>query len=71
MFDNASAFNGDLQAWNTFNVTTMEGMFQYAHIFNGDIHTWDVSNVTEMAGMFLDCPIPVLNKPPRSVEEGE
>ena len=52
MFQEASAFNGDLSSWDVSNVTTMEAMFCEASAFNGDLSSWDVSNVTTMRQMF-------------------
>ena len=62
MFNGATAFNQDINtkevsvnsntytAWNTTNVTNMEGMFYTATAFNKDIESWDTSNVTTMEG---------------------
>jgi surface protein len=49
--NSVDGYNGDLRAWDTSNVTTMNQMFK-GKSFNGDISTWDVSNVTDMAEMF-------------------
>ncbi|MCG2786860.1 MAG: BspA family leucine-rich repeat surface protein, partial [Anaerolineae bacterium] len=53
MFYNASAFNGNISAWNTSNVTSMRDLFRGASAFNQDIGTWDTGNVTNMYGEFL------------------
>ena len=45
MFENASAFNGNISTWNTGNVKDMSWMFNGAHSFNGDLSKWDTWNV--------------------------
>jgi len=52
MFWGASAFNGDLSAWNVAKVTNMSYMFAGASSFNGDLSAWTVANVTGLWGMF-------------------
>ena len=52
MFDGATAFNGDLENWNTAKVTNMGGMFKKASSFNGDIGNWNTASVTDMKRMF-------------------
>ena len=45
-------YNGDINEWNTSNVTNMKYMFWEAKKFNKPIGDWDVSNVTDMHSMF-------------------
>ena len=52
MFAGASAFNGDLSAWDVSSVVDMNSMFAGASSFNGDLSTWDVSSVADMNYMF-------------------
>ncbi|MBC6426924.1 MAG: BspA family leucine-rich repeat surface protein [Ekhidna sp.] len=52
MFEEASAFNGDLSNWNTSSVTDMSYMFASASAFNGDLSNWNTSSVTDMSNMF-------------------
>merc|ERR1719389_1348048 len=52
MFDEASAFNGDISSWNTAAVTRMDYMFSEASAFNQDLSSWDTAAVTDMSGMF-------------------
>ena len=52
--DEESALNkyGDINNWDTSEVTDMSKLFLDAHEFNSPIGNWDVSNVTNMSGMF-------------------
>ncbi|MBI9045471.1 MAG: BspA family leucine-rich repeat surface protein [Anaerolineaceae bacterium] len=52
MFKGATAFNADINGWNTSNVTNMTRMFAYADNFDQDLSSWDTSKVTNMSGMF-------------------
>ena len=54
MFYVATEFNGDIEDWNTSNVTDMAWMFRFASSFNQDIGSWDVSKVTDMSWMFYE-----------------
>lgn len=57
MFRAASTFNGNINAWNTTQVTNFNGMFREAKNFNQDIGGWDTSNVISMAWMFYDASV--------------
>ena len=48
----ASAFNDDISAWNTAQVTTMHSMFLFATQFNQPLNSWDISKVTDLTSMF-------------------
>jgi surface protein len=52
MFLRNTAFNKDIGAWNTSNVSIIRYMFLFASSFNQDIGNWDVSNVINMDSMF-------------------
>ena len=52
MFQDTSAFNQDIGAWNTPNVSNMRSMFQGASAFNQYIGAWDTPNVFNMSTMF-------------------
>ena len=43
---------GEINTWDTSNVTDMSELFKDKTTFNGDISSWDTSNVTNMGGMF-------------------
>ncbi|MDG1745195.1 MAG: cadherin-like beta sandwich domain-containing protein, partial [Planktomarina sp.] len=45
---------GDIENWDTSNVTNMGGAFFQKTTFNGDISRWDTSNVTTMTRMFRE-----------------
>ena len=51
-FCDASAFNGNIGAWDTSGVKTMISMFQSASAFNQEIGGWAVQSVTDMRYMF-------------------
>ncbi|MGI9255382.1 MAG: BspA family leucine-rich repeat surface protein [Salinispira sp.] len=52
IFQNISAFNGDISLWDVSKVTNMYSMFGGSSTFNGDISGWNVSSVTDISGMF-------------------
>jgi surface protein len=51
-FGNSTAFNGDIESWNTAQVTNMKSMFRFATAFNQDIGNWNTEKVTNMNSMF-------------------
>ena len=48
----ATAFNQNINSWDTSSVTDMHTMFDNASAFNGDISSWDTSSVINMSYMF-------------------
>merc|ERR1712166_1091313 len=52
MFNEATAFNKDIGAWDVSKVTDMSYLFDVATTFNADISAWDTPSVTTMVGMF-------------------
>ena len=53
MFRAATSLAGNLNGWDTTNITDMHAMFWGASVFDSDL-AWDVSNVTDMSSMFRD-----------------
>ena len=52
MFEGASKFNQELNAWDISSVTTTSYMFAGAYRFNQSLNAWNVSWVTDMSFMF-------------------
>ena len=54
IFENCTSLRdtGDLNSWNTADITNMAGMFSGATNFNQPLDNWDVSNVKNMSSMF-------------------
>ena len=55
---------GNIEYWNTSNVTTMKGLFYNKENFNADISKWDTSKVNDMERMFYNASI--FNQPLKS-----
>ena len=53
----ATSTYGDINTWNTSNITNMSSLFNSKSTFNSDISNWDVSNVTNMNAMFYGASI--------------
>ena len=53
----ATVTYGDINTWDTSNVTDMSSLFYNKTTFNSDISNWDVSNVTNMNAMFYGATI--------------
>ncbi|MCW6015849.1 DUF285 domain-containing protein [Serratia marcescens] len=51
----------DVNNWDTSNVTSMQGMFQFSGIEYLDVSRWDTSNVTNMGSMFSVTPLNYLD----------
>jgi len=49
--DNCRNFNDDISAWDTSQVTSMQGMFQHLSIFNRPL-PWDTSSVKDLSYLF-------------------
>jgi len=52
MFQNATAFNSNINHWDVSHVTDMSFMFDGAKAFNQTLRDWDVSRVKNMDSMF-------------------
>ncbi len=51
LFSN-SAFNQNIENWDTRNVTNMSQLFLNNRVFNQSLNRWDTSNVSNMNSMF-------------------
>lgn len=45
---------GEINGWDTSNVTDMSGLFKFQKEFNDDISQWNVSSVNDMSEMFYE-----------------
>lgn len=52
MLSGATAFNSDINHWDTSTVTNMSYLFQNTNNFNQPLGNWNTSNVTTMRQMF-------------------
>jgi surface protein len=52
MFEDATAFNQILTAWDVSSVTDMSLMFSRAGVFNQALAAWEASSATNMKYMF-------------------
>ena len=52
MFAGATAFNGDVELFDTSLATSMQGMFEEARSLDRDLSCWDVSSVHDFSYMF-------------------
>ena len=52
LFLNRATFNQPIGAWDTSNVTTINGMFSGCSIFNQPIGAWNTSKVLDMHAVF-------------------
>jgi len=52
LFFGCTDFNSNISAWDTTNVTAMDGMFRLATAFNQPIGTWNTAAVIYMSNMF-------------------
>ena len=52
MFQSATAFNQDINHWDTSKIRSMNSMFAGASAFNQDIGDWDTGAVNNMLSMF-------------------
>ena len=50
----ATIIYGNIEEWNTENITDMQKLFMNKRKFNNDISKWNVSNVTNMNYMFYN-----------------
>ena len=46
---------GEINTWNTINITAMKYLFKDKIMFNDNILNWDISNVIDMNNMFGNC----------------
>ena len=47
---------GEINTWDTSEITDMRGLFKSKSFINDDISNWDVSKVSNMSGMFYKSP---------------
>jgi len=54
IFRDAVSFDGDVDGWDTSNLTSLESSFRGTTSFNKSLSTWDVGNVLIFDGCFRD-----------------
>ena len=53
---NATAKYGNINNWNTSEVTSMDSLFRNKNTFNSNISNWNTAKVTNMRNMFRGTP---------------
>lgn len=54
MFNEASAFNSNINHWDVSNITDMSNMFREASSFNQPLNDWNTSSLVDAFWIFLD-----------------
>uniref|UniRef100_A0A6C0KVI1 PKD domain-containing protein n=1 Tax=viral metagenome TaxID=1070528 RepID=A0A6C0KVI1_9ZZZZ len=61
MFENATAFNQDVNNWDVSNVSYIEYMFYGATLFNQNLSTWNPTNASAVWGFLSGCATSITN----------